>query len=416
MVERLRKVGFARLKPVDKVLEKLMAQLKQKDGEKVPTNKCLNRFLSKEVRSKINVPHFARAAMDGYAVKAKDTFGASPKNPKHLKLVDQIEIGEVKEISIEAGEAVRISTGAAIPEGANGVVMIEDTELEQNEITVYSAVAPGKNVAKKGEDIKERTTVLSKGVQLKAEHIGLLSSLGMKHINVSQKPRISIFATGNELLEAGEPLLENKIYDSNTPMVRSLVEQYGGEVIQTSILKDDKDLISNTLSSATQPSDMVLFTGGTSVGTRDFLPEILHEKGEILAHGVAMRPGSPLLVAFYNGCLVFCLPGTPVAAYVGFVKFAGPSIRRMLGTQELDPQVKVNAIASKDIPVTKLGYLYFLRTKLEEEDARLVARPIRLKGSGILSSLTESDGIIEIPPNQEGIVKGDKVLVKLHPT
>ncbi|MGV9197677.1 MAG: gephyrin-like molybdotransferase Glp [Promethearchaeia archaeon] len=416
MVERLRKVGFARLKPVDKVLEKLMAQLKQKDGEKVPTNKCLNRFLSKEVRSKINVPHFARAAMDGYAVKAKDTFGASPKNPKHLKLVDQIEIGEVKEISIEAGEAVRISTGAAIPEGANGVVMIEDTELEQNEITVYSAVAPGKNVAKKGEDIKERTTVLSKGVQLKAEHIGLLSSLGMKHINVSQKPRISIFATGNELLEAGEPLLENKIYDSNTPMVRSLVEQYGGEVIQTSILKDDKDLISNTLSSATQPSDMVLFTGGTSVGTRDFLPEILHEKGEILAHGVAMRPGSPLLVAFYNGCLVFCLPGTPVAAYVGFVKFAGPSIRRMLGTQELDPRVKVNAIASKDIPVTKLGYLYFLRTKLEEEDARLVARPIRLKGSGILSSLTESDGIIEIPPNQEGIVKGDKVLVKLHPT
>lgn len=415
MVERLRKVGFARLKRVNETLDALLSQIKKNNEESIATLDAFNRILFEDVRSKINVPHFDRAAMDGYAVIAEDTFGASPKNPKHLKLIDQIEIGEVKDLSIKKGEGIRISTGAATPRGADAVIKIEETEIEGRNITVYNALAPGKNIAKKGEDIKKGTKILSKGIQLKAAHIALLSSLGMKQIEVTKKPHISIFATGDELLELGDSLSENKIYDSNTPMICSLAEQYGGKIIKTSTLKDDKELISKILNSATEESDIVVFTGGTSVGTKDFLPEILNEKGNIIAHGVAMRPGSPILIAFYNDTLVFCLPGTPVAAYVGFLKFVGPSIRISLGCQILDPRIEVLATISKDVPVTKLGYLYFLRAKLERDKEKIIAKPIRLKGSGIISSLTETDGIIEISPDQEGLKRGDKVLVKLYP-
>ncbi|MFO8018290.1 MAG: molybdopterin molybdotransferase MoeA [Promethearchaeia archaeon] len=415
MVERLRKVGFARLKPVDEVLENLLSQIERKEKERILTNKSLNRILYEDVQSKINVPHFRRAAMDGYAVKAKNTFEASPKNPKYLKLVGQIDIGEIKDLELREGEAIRISTGAAVPKGADSVIKIEDTKLDGENITIYTSVAPGKNVGKKGEDIKKESTVLSGGVQIKAEHIALLSSLGMETITVSKKPQISLFATGDELLEVGESVSENKIFDSNTPMIHSLVEQYGGKVIKTSLLKDDKKLITAALSSATKESDIVIFTGGTSVGTKDFLPEILNKKGEILAHGVAMRPGSPLLVALYNECLVFCLPGTPVAAYVGFLKIVGKSIRQFLRCQHLDPRIEISALISKDVPVTKLGYLYYLRAKLIKSEENFLAQPVRLKGSGILSSLTESDGIIEISPDQEGLKRGDKVIIKLHP-
>ena len=224
-----------------------------------------------------------------------------------------------------------------------------------------------------------------------------------------------MFASGDELIEAGNPLEPSKIYNSNTPMISNLVLLYGGSILKGETIKDDKEAIINTFRDSIGHSDIIIFTGGTSVGTKDFLPEIIHEIGTVLTHGIAMRPGSPILIGRLDDTFIFCLPGTPVAAYIGFLKIVGPTIKKMMAYNQLDPRLETIAIANKDVPVSNMGFLNFLRVKIEKEDDHFRAIPIKLKGSGVISSLTQSDGIVEIPPNQEGIKKGDIIRVKLHP-
>ncbi len=365
--------------------------------------------------SEFDIPPFERSAMDGYAVKAKDTFGASPKNPKKAQLKGKIEIGEYSDQILNSGEAIRISTGAAIPKGADAVIKIEDTEIEGEIVTLYTSLVPGKNVSKKGEDIPKGKKILKKGLQIKSEHIALISSLGSYKINVRTKPKVSVFATGDELIEVGNPLEQNKIYNSNSPMISNLVKLYGGSVIRELTLKDNKKLLKNHLIQAAHDSKIVIFTGGTSVGTKDFLPEVVQDSGVILTHGIAIRPGSPILIGYLEDTLIFCLPGTPVAAYIDFLTIVGPSLRKMMGCSIVDPRVEITATINRDVPVSSIGFVNHLRVKVENLYNKFIAIPIRLKGSGVISSLTDSDGIIEIPPFQEGLKKGEEVIVKLHP-
>ncbi len=416
MVERLRKIGFSRLKSVEEALEILFSKVHATETEEIETSSGLNRIIAVDIKSAIDVPTFDRSAMDGYAVVAEDTFGASPKSPKTLKKTGKIEIGEVSELSMNAKEAIRISTGAAIPTGADAVVKIEDTEIdENNEITIYNPVAPGKNISKRGEDIKKGELILEGGTELKPEHLALLSSQGIETIQVKKKPRISVFSTGDELIEVGNPLGRNQVYNSNTPMISNLARVYGGDVVLEGTLKDDKSLISKRLKEAMTISDIIIFTGGTSVGTQDYLPEVVREITSVLVHGVAMRPGSPILLATKEKTLIFCLPGTPVAAYVGFLKFAGPALRKMMGVKIVDPRKNIIAVMNRDIPVSRMGYLHFLRVSLKLEEEQIIAESVRLKGSGIISSLTQSDGIVEISKEKEGLKAGEKVVVKLLP-
>jgi molybdenum cofactor synthesis domain-containing protein len=412
-MERLRKIGFAKLTRLEDALEKLFSKVEILGSDEIETSKSLNRILTENITSKMDVPPFDRSAMDGYAIIAEDSFGASPKNPNTVKKTGTIEIGEISELKINIGEAIRISTGAATPEGCNAVIKIEDTEIEGDIITLYTSLVPGKNVSKKGEDVTSGTEVLSAGTEIKSEQIALLTSLGFKTVNVNTKPQVSVFAVGDELLEVGETLQKNKIYNSNSPMISNLVKNYGGNVIKETTLRDDKVEIKNHLLKAVDDSDIVVFTGGTSVGTKDLLPEIMHENGVILTHGIAMRPGAPVLIGQVKDKIVFCLPGTPVAAYVCFLSIVGLTLRKMMGCNQLDPRSQIIAFINKDVPVSGLGALNLLRVKLERKENEFIAIPIRLKGSGIISSLTESDGIIEIPPSQEGLKKGDKVIVKL---
>ncbi|TFF85108.1 MAG: molybdopterin molybdenumtransferase MoeA, partial [Promethearchaeota archaeon] len=217
MVNRLRKIGFSKLTSVEDAVETLFSKVTLTRTIEIKTFDALNRIIATAIESKIDVPTFDRSAMDGYAVVAKDTFGASPKNPKIVQKTGKIEIGEVSDLSMKNGEAIRISTGAAIPPGADAVVKIEDTEInENNEIIIYNPVAPGKNVSKQGEDIKKGETILKKGTELKPEHLALLSSQGISAIKVKVKPRVSVFSTGDELVEVGEPLGRNQVYNSNT--------------------------------------------------------------------------------------------------------------------------------------------------------------------------------------------------------
>ena len=415
MVEKLRKIGFSKLTPLENALEQLFSRIKLTPIEEIEVGKALNRILASDIVSKIDLPPFDRSAMDGYAIKAEDSFGASPKNPKKIKLVGTIEIGESLKLKINKGEGIKISTGAPIPEGSDTVIKIEDTEIENDLISLYTPLVPGKNISKKGEDIKKGTLVLKSGIELKAEHIALLTSLGFKKVEVRIKPKISIFSSGDELIEPGSTLKPGKIYNSNTSMISALVNLYGGEVITGETVEDDKKIIQNRLLEAAGNSQIVIFTGGTSVGTKDYLPEIINESGTVLTHGIAMRPGAPILVGFLNETLIFCLPGTPVAAYVSFLKIVGPAIRKMLGCSVLDHRIEIFASINKDVPVSGLGFLHYLRVKVEKEKNKFIAIPVKLKGSGVISSLTSSDGIVEIPPYQEGLKKGDKVIVKLFP-
>jgi len=414
-LEKLRKIGFSKLTSLEDALEKLFSKVIPNDLEEIKTQDALNRVLGENIISEMNIPPFDRSAMDGYAVKAEDTFGASPKNIKKIKLIGTIEIGETSNLILNHGEGIRISTGAPIPIGANAVIKIEDTEIENNEISLYTALAPRRNISYAGEDINQGTQILNRGTVLKPEHIALLSSLGFVKIKVSIKPKVSVFASGDELIEPGNVIEPGKIYNSNTPMISNLVKIYGGIVVRGETVKDDKDVIKKKVIEASNDSQVLIFTGGTSVGTKDYLPEIIHETGDVLVHGIAMRPGSPVLIGVLNETFIFCLPGTPVAAYVCFLQIVGPTLKKILGCTTLDPRTKVLANLKKDVPVSSLGFLHHLRVKLEIKENQIIANPVKLKGSGVISSLTESDGIVEILPHLEGLKKEEKVFVKLFP-
>ena len=414
-MEKLHKIGFSKLTSLEAAIDMLFSRIKINSSEEVEIRNVLNRILAMDVISKIDIPPFDRSAMDGYAIKAEDSFGASPKNPKKIKLIGKIEIGESAKLKINKNEAIRISTGAPIPEGSDAIIKIEDTEIENDIIYLYTSLVPGKNVSRKGEDFKSGIKVLSKGIELKAEHIALLTSLGYEKVSVHIKPEISIFSSGDELIEPGEALKPGKIYNSNTSMISALVKLYGGRVLRGESVRDDKESIRIRLLESSKDSQIIIFTGGTSVGTKDYLPEIMKESGLILTHGVAQRPGAPVLIGSLGDTLIFCLPGTPVAAYVSFLKIVGPTIRKMLGSIIIDPRVEIMAKISKDVPVSSLGFVHYLRVSLKRFVEGIIANPIKLKGSGVISSLTSSDGIVEILPHQEGLKKGDNVIVKLMP-
>ena len=414
-LEKLRKIGFSKLTPLEDALKKLFSHIHLNPIEEIEINSALNRILANDIICEIDIPPFDRSAMDGYAILAEDSFGASPKNPKSIKLIGITEIGESSTLKLNKGEGIRISTGAPTPKGADAVIKIEDTEIENNIINLYISLPPGKNISKQGEDIKIGTQVLDKGTELKAEHIALLTSLGFKNLEVRANTTVSIFSSGDELLEPGNTLLPGKIYNSNTPMISALVNLYGGEVIRGETVKDDKNVIKNRLVEAAEDSQIIIFTGGTSVGTKDYLPEVITESGIVLTHGVAQRPGAPVLIGLLSDTLIFCLPGTPVAAYVSFLKIAGLAIRNMMGCSILDPRSETIAEISRDVPVSGLGYIHYLRVIVEKSKNKFIAIPLKLKGSGVISSLTKSDGIVEIPPFKEGLRKGEKVIVKLFP-
>lgn len=415
ILKNLRKIGFSKLTLLDDALKRIGSLVGPTSITEIDTTNSLNRILGEDIISELDIPPFDRSAMDGYAVKAEDTFGASLSNPKILDKIGTIEIGEISDLNLKSGEAVRISTGAAIPLGADAVVKIEDTSIDNDEISLFTSLVPGKNISRKGEDFLQGTKMLISGTTLKASHIALISSLGINKIKVKRRPQVSIFAVGDELTEPGNPLPKNKIYNSNSPMISSLVETYGGKIVRKLNLKDDNEEIRINLLNSTTDSDIIVFTGGTSVGTKDLLPNIIHNNGDVLVHGVAMRPGTPILVGLVGQTLVFCLPGTPVAAYVCFLSIVGITIRKMLECSVLDPRVEVMAEMSHDVPVSQMGYKHFLRVKIEKNESTFLAIPIKLKGSGIISSLTKSNGIVEISEEKEGLKKGEKVLIRLYP-
>jgi len=369
--------------------------------------------LAEDVTAETSVPSFEKSAMDGYALIAEETFGASPTNPALLRLIGESKIGETPRIVLHRGETAAIATGAPVPQGANAVVMVENTKrLETGDIEIHAPVAPEENVAQVGEDVKQGAVVLERGRKLKPPDLGLIVALGLMTVKVVRKPRVGVLSTGNELTDAVRGAA-GKIADVNRPVLMAMVEDCGGKPVDLGIARDNAEQISLKLAQGLRSTDLVLVTAGTSAGKGDLVPDVINALGKpgMLVHGIAMRPSLPTGLAVVEGKPIVSLPGFPVSAMFAFSTFVQPLILRMLGT-EPDPQPRVKARITKRI-VGVPGFRTFVRVLVREEEGKLHAEPLRTPGSGILTTLTRANGIVVVPENVEGFDEGAEVEVQL---
>ncbi len=382
--------------------------------EEIPLLEAYNRVLAEDVTSPLDIPPFNRSTVDGYAVKSADTFGAEENHPIKLKLCGTVTVGEMPKIAVEHGTAAEIMTGAPIPEGADAVVMAEYTELKNGEIYVYSAVAKDENVMKAGSDIRKGETVLKKGQLLGAREIGAIAAVGLSKVKVYMVPRVAVLSTGAEVTEPGKPLLPGKIYDINAYSLSTAISESGGKPLYMGVFPDDAFEIEKALKKALASADMVITSGGVSVGPKDVIPKTLGSLGKpgLIVCGITIKPGKPTTIAVINGKLVFSLPGHPTSALFIFHLLARPIIEGLAG-REPEKAYTVKALASTRMFPAK-GRRTFIMVKLKEDKAkRLFADPVPTGLSGAITTLVNADGFIEIPENQQFIDEGEEVTVHL---
>jgi len=412
---KLQSRGFKSLTAVSEVINLINSRIRTINTEIIKTEDSFGRIVAQDIKSPVNIPHFSRSAMDGYAVKAEDTFGASIKNPKKLKIVGKIKINEVFDGELSKGKAVQIPTGGPIPTGADAVIKVEDTKRINDEIKIYKALTPFKNVSKIGEDVKKGDLIIEKGTTIRPQEITILLACNILKVNVYRKPKVAIITSGSELIEKGMKPEIGQIIETNSYSCASLCRIYGGEPIRLGIVKDNKESLIKILEKALE-YDLIVFTGGSSVGEDDLIPEIVqtHPENEFFIHGIAMRPGSPTAIGFIKNKPVFCLPGFPVATMISFETFVGYTIRKMMNAKNLDPRPVIIARLTRQIP-SQLGRRDFVRVRLrfDHNNNEYIAEPIRSSGSGIISSMVRASGILEIPEDLEGLEKDNKVIVKL---
>jgi molybdopterin molybdotransferase len=399
--------GFAERADVEDV-ERFLAQRAQPlAAEAVPVVECAGRVLAADVRSEVDVPSFARSAMDGYAVRGEDTFGASEYDPLTLRLVGESLPGRPHAGRVAAGQAVRIMTGAPLPAGADAVVMAEVCEEAGSVVRVREPVAPRRNVGAPGEDIRAGDLVLRAGRRLRPQDAGLLASIGAALVPCRRRPRVRLVVTGDELLEPGSKPEGARIVDSNSPTLAALVARDGGIVLRGPILPDRRERIREAL--LEPDADLFLVSGGSSVGKEDFAPRLVAELGTLHFHGVAMRPSSPAGVGEIGGRLVFLLPGNPVSCLCAYEFFAGPSLRALGGLPRAWPHRRVRLPLARKIS-SAIGRVDYVRVAIEA--GRVV--PLATSGAGILSSTVRADGAVIVPRGREGMPEGEEVEVLLY--
>lgn len=383
--------------------------------EEVPLEKAAGRILAENMVSNVDLPDFVRATMDGYAVKASSTFGSTEGNPGYLSVKGAVEMGESPPFSIASGEAARISTGGMLPHGADSVVMVEHTEaIDNTTIEVYKSVAPGQNVLEKGEDVRKGDTILACGRKLRSQETGLLAALGKETISVYRQPVIAVISTGDEIVPVNEIPGPGQIRDINTYTLANLVRAAGGVPVPLGIIQDNFDALFETCTTALAQSDMVLISGGSSVGTRDFTIEVLEAlpDADILVHGISISPGKPTILARSRNQAFWGLPGHVVSAMVVFEIVVRPFIEHIAGLAAQHKKVvKPSAILSRNLSSAQ-GRVDYVRVRLVEKEGVLWAEPI-LGKSGLIRTMVQADGLIAIGINSEGLDKGTEVEVLL---
>jgi len=375
-------------------------------AEIVPLESAGGRALAADTLALEFVPDFDRSTVDGYALRSKDVFGCSESIPALMTVIGSAEMGRHTSLRLAAGECVYVPTGAEIPAGADCVIMLEDAEvLEDGLVAVYKASPPGANLIFRGDDVRPGDVVLRAGTRLSPAHIGALAAMGLTEVSVRRQPRAAVISTGDELVPAGERLPAGKIRDVNAPMLLQAVRDAGGRADFLGIVPDRIDEVRAALSAALADYDLVLISGGTSVGEKDAVPQLLSELGELLAHGLAVKPGKPTLFGRARGKPVFGLPGNPVAAYFMFHLLARPLIASMLGAELNDRRVSVPI--ARSVP-SNHGREEYVPVTLQDGEAQ----PIPSK-SGLITTLARADGFIAIPRDKEGLRQGEFVEVTL---
>ncbi|MFT7617676.1 MAG: molybdopterin molybdotransferase [Planctomycetota bacterium] len=376
--------------------------------ETAPLGALAGRVLAEDVTSRVNVPAFNRSAMDGFAVVAEDTFGATSYNPIELELCGESMPGNRKLEEVKRGQACRIMTGAPMPPGADAVLMAEDVDAQGDKISARASVTPHKNVGRIAEDIAVGQTVLSFDRRLRPQDVGLLASIGRSTVRSYAAPRVMTLVTGNELLPPGELPRDGFIVDSNSPMLAALTKRDGAVLLDQIHLPDDIDIIREFLLSL--KCDVLLCAGGSSVGREDFLPVLVNELGELSIHGVAMRPSAPTGIGRIKNTPVFLLPGNPVSCLSAYDHFAGPLIRALGGRPQEFPYARVKKTLSRRI-ASQIGRQDYVRVALDEDDK---VTPIALSGASLLSSTTLASGFVIVNEDSEGVDAEAEVSVYLY--
>lgn len=373
---------------------------------------AVGRYLSKDIFVPIDVPGFDRSTVDGYAVIAKDTFGASESIPGFLKYKDEIEMGKEANINLTTGNCCYVPTGGMLPIGSDSVVMVEYTEVLGNEICIQKPVAPGENVLKKGEDIKQGDIIFKKGHKLRPQDIGMLAGIGIVYVDVYEKIKVSVISTGDELVLPTEELKLGQIKDMNTYSLSAACLEDGCNVVERAIVKDNRELLKNKIEECTQISDIVLISGGSSMGQKDYTKEVINEIGSlgVFVHGVSVKPGKPTIIGKVNNTAVFGLPGQPVSALVIYKIFVSFLIKEVYYKEEVINQY-IEGEISVNVPSAP-GREHYVMVNIKEENNRIIVEPAYGK-SGMLSMMANSKGYVKINTNQEGLIKGDKVKVVL---
>ncbi len=413
--ENIEVKGFFQVQTPQQLLLKI-ERFKPLSDERVSIEESLHRVLSEEVISSVPLPEFPRSTVDGFALKAKDTYGASEKNPVLLKVIGEIPMGMVSEIEVKEGEAVKVATGGMVPKGADAVQMIEYTDqIDPQTLSVTKPLSPMENIIQIGEDVKAGEVLLQKGHFIKPQDIGLMAGIGKKNVRVYLQPRVGVISSGDEIVPIEKDPSPGEIRDINRYTISSLVKENGGIPVFLGIAKDRMEDLLDKIEKGVKETDFVVITGGSSVGTMDLTREVLRSlpNTEILGHGLSIRPGKPTLLAEIDGKPFLGLPGHPVSAIVIFHFFGKPILRLLSGIPKDRAwrPLKIKARASRPIPSIS-GREDYVRVKLEEKDGIYWAQPVFGK-SGVISHLVDADGLLKIGIDVEGIEEGEEAEVFL---
>lgn len=374
--------------------------------EEVSLVDAVTRILAHGVKSRVNVPAFTRSMMDGYALRSEQTYGASNYNPLSLQIIGTCFPGRQFDGHVLPGQAVRIMTGAPLPDGADAVLPVENSSIQEQTLLVMGEVSAGKHIGQIGEDVSAGEVILPARRQLRPQDIGVIASIGVGRVPVIRQPRVKIVITGNELLPAGTPPEGCRIADANGPMLQGLVRRDGGIAITGDIVPDSPDALRATLA---DDVDVTLVSGGSSVGQEDYVPKLLAEAGELAIHGVAMRPSSPAGMGRLNNRLVFLLPGNPVSCLCAYDFFAGRAIRALGGRSQDWPYRRQKYRLNRKL-VSTVGRVDYARVRVSGVEAE----PLAISGASVLSSTTRADGFVIVPADCEGYPEGDEIEVFLY--
>ena len=402
---------------VDQARERILSYFQPVTTETLPLTGCSNRVLAEDIVAANDLPPFSNSSMDGFAVRADDVINASAASPRRLRVVADIPAGSHPTISLAPGQAARIMTGASVPNGADAVVPVEDTDFDHreagtpapNEVQIFQSAHSGANVRPRGLDLRAGDIVLNKGRILKPQDLGLLAMLGFANVLVYRKPQVALFSSGDELLPVEAPLEEGKIRDSNSYVLASLIEEAGAEVVRLGVAKDNRDAVKALLEKAVELNvDLILSSAGVSVGAFDFVKEVIESNGKMDFWRVNMRPGKPLAFGEYGTIPFIGLPGNPVSAFVGFEVFVRATIQRLSGSLDSRrPTVRVRCEEQIDSD----GRESYLRAQVysDGENGALVAHLTGHQGSGNLYSLVQANALLIIPAGVKCVPAGQEV-------